>query len=1082
MHKRRKNIFRMASRSRKSAEYRVRIFLLCGLILLLPALGLGQHYPILPVPGSPHDIYAMMQDSKSRIWIGTKDDVFCFDGSQFYSLRSYGLPGEFVNSLAEDGDGGIWIGTEGSALHGELGHGGLYRYQDGHVDKIFSGDILSIVQIAPSVMLASLGLRSRGSFGDLYRFVRDQSEWKIRLLAAKSARYITVNHEGTAFYPCPGGACALRRDQIINWTDHEPSPKFRNMSGASFPDRILQDRFGCLWARNEIATVMTCPGASTGMVPPSIAGNGDPSAFLAEAPDGSVLVLGNLEFGRPNALHVARARNGLPADMNTALIAGDGTIWIGAASGLYRFMHPFQLEYWDQQNGVEQPYSILQKDGRIYASSAGISVLDQNRQFWTQLPNAEKMGQVVSLLDGPGNTLYSAALIYGVTQLNTRGRILAQTTPGPGGASLARDADGNIWLGGDGISRVLREGAKIVTLPEKVGKDIALNLKYDAAQRALWACHWNEVAVRQNQHWRHIGPKDGLLNDFCQSVAVTPNGDAWVGYGSFSAFSLIQNAYSGPVKIKHFYSSAGSIGDAHVNFLDVDRRGWLWRGSDADYVATPEAARAGEWIRLDGVDGIPAPGGNQNAFYNSPDGSIWFGSGNTIVHFSPPDNFASKLPTPPVFISGFTENTGKLALSKAGMTFTHGGNLTAHLGSLQFDRRAVMHFRYRLPPEQISWMSTSNPSLQLANLSWGTHTLQLQAQLSNGPWSEVSEQTFTVLKPIWLSWPALAGYVFACGSFAIGGRRWRKKLRERSEKAFPELAEWRLSALSPELQQLNGALIDGRFEAGRILARGGFATVAEGRDLQQEGRPCAIKIFRQELVDKDWMARRFQQEVLALSKIQHPNVVRIYGNGTLPGGAFYLVMEFIDGVTLRELLEIGKLTPARVASYLRQAGDALDEIHARGICHRDLKPENLMIRNAAAMDESLVLIDFSIAIVKDPDETLHGLSRAAGTIYYMAPEQAIGYADSSTDIYSLAKIVIEMLTGERLSVLLPDASMDLPDRVRELLEALPMRLSSISVEMLSSALEFDPSRRPKNAGGFAEAIAGDLEAEMEVTG
>ena len=94
-------------------------------------------------------------------------------------------------------------------------------------------------------------------------------------------------------------------------------------------------------------------------------------------------------------------------------------------------------------------------------------------------------------------------------------------------------------------------------------------------------------------------------------------------------------------------------------------------------------------------------------------------------------------------------------------------------------------------------------------------------------------------------------------------------------------------------------------------------------------------------------------------------------------------MEFIEGATLRELLESDKLDSGRIPIYLRQAGRALDEIHAHGICHRDLKPENLMIRATAVPGEELVLIDFSIAIVKDPDETLHGLSRAAGTIYYM---------------------------------------------------------------------------------------------------
>ena len=133
-----------------------------------------------------------------------------------------------------------------------------------------------------------------------------------------------------------------------------------------------------------------------------------------------------------------------------------------------------------------------------------------------------------------------------------------------------------------------------------------------------------------------------------------------------------------------------------------------------------------------------------------------------------------------------------------------------------------------------------------------------------------------------------------------------------------------------------------------------------------------------------------------------------------------------------------------------------------------------MIRAGSPAGEELVLIDFSIAIVKEPDQTMHGLSRAAGTIYYMAPEQAIGFAIAASDIYSLAKILVEMLTGQRLSTLLPNASLDLPERVRELARGLPMRLSEESVDLLGAALEFDPLRRPQDAQLFAESIVRDL--------
>jgi len=100
----------------------------------------------------------------------------------------------------------------------------------------------------------------------------------------------------------------------------------------------------------------------------------------------------------------------------------------------------------------------------------------------------------------------------------------------------------------------------------------------------------------------------------------------------------------------------------------------------------------------------------------------------------------------------------------------------------------------------------------------------------------------------------------------------------------------------------------------------------------------------------------------------------------------------------------------------------------------------------------------------------------------MAPEQAVGFALPASDIYSLAKIVLEMLTGERLSVLLPHAGMDLPDRVREFARHLPMRLSERSIDLLAAALEFDPSRRPQDAQLFAEPIVRDLSRPYAVSG
>jgi len=332
-----------------------------------------------------------------------------------------------------------------------------------------------------------------------------------------------------------------------------------------------------------------------------------------------------------------------------------------------------------------------------------------------------------------------------------------------------------------------------------------------------------------------------------------------------------------------------------------------------------------------------------------------------------------------------------------------------------------------------------------------------------------------VLRPWWFSWPAILGFAGIGLGGAAGNAAWRRKRRVRAGTSLPDLTDWRVAALSPESQWL-GTTLDGRYEVLDLVARGGFASVLKGRDLRRAGRWCAIKIFRHEAMDEKWLTHRFQQEVSALEQILHPSVVSIYGHGLTPAGAPYLVMEFIDGGTLRKLLKAGPLTHQHSASILQQAAVALDQIHARSIYHRDLKPENLMIRTGRPAGSELVLIDFSIAIVKEPDQTIHGLSRAAGTIYYMAPEQAIGFATPASDVYSLAKILLEMLTGERLSTLLPNATLDLPDRVRDLVRGLPIPLSGQSVDLLGSALEFDPSRRPQSAMLFAEPIVRDLSA------
>jgi Protein kinase domain len=404
----------------------------------------------------------------------------------------------------------------------------------------------------------------------------------------------------------------------------------------------------------------------------------------------------------------------------------------------------------------------------------------------------------------------------------------------------------------------------------------------------------------------------------------------------------------------------------------------------------------------------------------------------------------------------------------------HGAKVTAYIGSLQFDRRNALRIRYRVLPGQTAWRETANLDLALGPLGSGDHTLQVEGRLFTGPWSVSADRKFTVVSPVWLSWPFLAA-CFALVPGAAGGvYLLRRKRREETRQLLPDLAPWRIEALHPDAQP--GSRFEDRFEVGKLLARGGFANVMDGFDIEKRQR-CAIKVFRGEVTgDKDraWIEHRFAQEIAALERVRHPNVVSIYAHGTTPSGLPYLVMEFIEGRNLRDLLDGGR-SPRRVAGFLRQIAAALDAIHGQSICHRDVKLENIIVRAAGREGESIVLIDFSIAIVKNANETLHGVSRAAGTFDYMAPERAMGYADPSSDIFSLAKVVIEMLSGRKLVDLLEEPAIDRPRRIPLLLASIAVNLSSESVTMIATALSFDPAGRPRSAVAFAEPLLHDLE-------
>ena len=1049
-------------------------------IICLAAAGSGafaQQYPILPVPGSPKNVLAVIQDSLGRLWLAGQETA-CFDGTRFFYLRDYGFPAVESHDITEDPSGGIWIGAET----------GVYRFANGRVQELAKGVAVGVFAPTPDIAIAAMGPLGGGlpANAQLVRIRRNGTIWiPETIMSLDSSGPLTLDHTGRLLYSAPGGWSEIAVADVMEWkpgahlrVDRHPIADSK-IHGAG-PMRVVRDRYGCVWFASDAHTLYSCGEDRWHSAPyPDI----EVRTGVGELPNGEMLLVGNnlLAVGRPGSFRIAKPANGLPL-IHTAQPAWDGTIWLGGPQGLYRFASPFQMEYWTARDGVDIPWAIRRSGRDIYAGlDHSLGVLSKDRQRWQAFDAFPKVGRVAGLLPTSDGNILAALNPGGAVLMRPNGTILARThgPPGDYGLRLSKIPSGQVWLGGGGLGTLTRDGPsldlKAHPLQTRPSGNV-LDIQYEDHTRKLWACYNGGLVVMSFEgNWREITTRDGLLMNACWSLAALPNGDVWYGYYNTPAFARLHPLTDGRFSVKEFRGN-DDVHDPESLTLDLDRRGWLWRGGIHGLsVATQADAETGKWIYLDQASGLPGQEVNIGSYFEDLDGSVWMGIDINVFHFKPPPDLVAPQFAPRLFVSAFSSQNQSPRLAEAVSSLPHGSKVTAHIGSLQFDRRNALRVRYRVLPEQSGWKESSSLDLSLGALSSGRHMLEVQGRVFTGPWSPTLSRSLIILRPIWLSWPALTGFALAGAGVGAIGLRWRERRAARDRARLPDLKALRVEVFAPEVHDVLGTVLDGRYEVGEILASGGFATVLGGRDLQQGSERCAVKVFRPELGDDEWMAHRFQQEVSALEQIHHPNVVRIYGHGITAGGAPYLVMEFVDGKTLRDAMREPRMPASSIARLLRQAGSALDQIHAHKIYHRDLKPENIMLRSDSSPDQELVIIDFSIAIVKDPDKSVQGISRAAGSIIYMAPENAFGYAEASTDIHSLGKILIELLTGQPLVELLPHASIDLPSRVREVLADPSFGLSEPSLELMCSAMEFHPRSRPKSAGQFADQIATDLE-------
>ena len=218
---------------------------------------------------------------------------------------------------------------------------------------------------------------------------------------------------------------------------------------------------------------------------------------------------------------------------------------------------------------------------------------------------------------------------------------------------------------------------------------------------------------------------------------------------------------------------------------------------------------------------------------------------------------------------------------------------------------------------------------------------------------------------------------------------------------------------------LVGQTIASKYKIIRLLGEGGMGCVYQGEQmLGTTARRVAVKTLHKHLSHDESVKARFKREVGTVAALEHPNTIQVYDFGEMPDGTLYIVMEFVQGRSVADILEKdGPMPPDRVEHILKQVVGSLEEAHGHGIIHRDLKPDNVVLSERAGQKDWVEVLDFGIAkrsSEHDPNEAkLTQQGMVLGTPPYMSPEQFTGQPiDIRSDIYALGVMAYEMLSGK----------------------------------------------------------------------
>ena len=1020
--------------------------------LLLAAALEARLHRFRVYPNRSIEILAMAEGADGRIWLGAVDGLYTFDGFRYRRLDDYPLPSAYF--LVAGPKGSLWAG----------GPGGLVRYQDGVFRKISGSAVLGLETASGYIVVAHQG--------ELKRVERDGS---LSLLSPARRGLVTREASGRVWFHCPDslGACSL-----------DPARPSSPREQAALPgefEQFTRDSRGRFWAALKDRALVIDGGLEpeehrrrssqrTSRQPPLIPGQSGRVWFIGE----TIRELASgVVFDDGGALESYQVTAGLEDSR--------GAVWVAKLNlGLVKWVRDAGWEHWNTGDfGGESPAQVTRtRKGEIVVATRGNLYL-RNGEAWKPIA-AEKRDYAYILPLDDGGYLASVRKT-GLLRLDRDGRV-AEPIADPSGwpdsyRIIERDSKGRVWVGHKyALYRLDREGARHRLVRQELPAstvtppDQAVTFAIDPRGR-LWCGYQHGVAWLDDKGTWHRIETDQPV-EIVRSIAAG-SGAIWIAYRRSGPFSLLREE-AGRWRATEFSPNAG-YPPRDTHFIARDRRGWIWRGStEGVHIFEGRGEPLPDrWLHIGRREGLAVDTTGQYGFFEDTDGSVWIAGEEGLAHITPSPAWFHPKPGPrtPLVSRMNGENPGTLRFE---------------LAALDAPEFHINPVRYRLRPQSKEWRGGGG-AIEFPDLPRGSYTLEI-AYAGDEEAGPLLAQSFQVGAPGSAWWPMVGLPLFGTASLLLLARRTRVWQRARywlSKTVFLVRRRWRgNAATAPEFRSpvaRAGETVFGRYHLVRPISHGGFAVVYEARDLENEGAKVAVKILRSKAPGADrWLRGRFAQEVAALRSVRHESVVPVLDSWVSLEGEPCLAMPLLEGPTLRAELGRSVLTPAGVGSFTRQIGSALCEIHRLGIVHRDLKPENI-IRTG---EERWVVIDFGTAGMRGPGLGLAATTLVSGSLAYMAPEQLTGHYSPASDVYSFALLILESLTGKRLSELQSISSEScFPEELAGVIAATagPVDSARALAGLLAEAYRPEPNRRPADVQAWAAKVA-DVVERLEPVG